>query len=340
MATQPITTTAIVCDEPIDGHVKWRKETLQLREPLEDEVLVRILASGICHTDIGVSSYPSDTPGFSAYPKVLGHEGAGIIERVGSEVLHVKKGDWVLLSFDYCGKCRGCAEHTPGYCEDFHVKNLLSEQNVYQDTNGKSIAGSFFGQSSFSNLALVKGTSAVNVSHLVKDKEELKLFAPLGCGMQTGAGAVTQLADVGQQDAIAVFGLGGVGLSAVMAAKMRGAKAIIGVDKVQSRLELAKELGATHVIDTSTFTALTTDLARAIREAVPLGTNASFDTTGIKPIIDAGIQGLHRKGQMVLIGVVDGTLSVDLGTLLISDDFETALNDMHSGATVKPILLW
>lgn len=98
---------------------------------------------------------------------------------------------------------------------------------------------------------------------------------------------------------------------------MRGAKAIIGVDKVQSRLELAKELGATHVIDTSTFTALTTDLARAIREAVPLGTNASFDTTGIKPIIDAGIQGLHRKGQMVLIGVVDGTLSVDLGTLLI-----------------------
>ncbi|KAH7381430.1 hypothetical protein DE146DRAFT_670584 [Phaeosphaeria sp. MPI-PUGE-AT-0046c] len=320
MTIHPTATTAIVCDEPKDGQVQWRKTTLHLREPQSDEVLVRIVASGICHSDIGVSSFPPGTPGFSAYPKVLGHEGAGIVERAGSQVLHVKKGNMVLLSFDHCGKatCRGCVDDTPGYCEEFHSRNLLGEENVYRTKDGTSITGSFFGQSSFSHLALVKSMSVVNVSELVKDEEELKLFAPLGCGVQTGAGAVTELVNAGKQDVIAVFGLGGVGLSAVMAAKMRGARTIIGVDRVQSRLDLARELGATHCIDTSSFDSLTVDLVRAIRDVVPSGTNASFDTTGMKAIIDAGIQCLHQKGQMVLIGIVDGSISVDLGALLTS----------------------
>lgn len=200
MPTYPITTAAVICDEPEDGKIQWRKANLNLREPLDDEILIRVVASGICHSDIAVSSYPSGTPGFSAFPKVLGHEGAGIVERAGSSVTHVKNRDMVLLSFDYCGKqsCRACVDDTPGYCEEFNVRNLLGDTKVYQDTEGKPIAGSFFGQSSFSNFALVKGTCAVNVSDLVKDEEELKLFAPLGCGMQTGAGAVTELADAGE----------------------------------------------------------------------------------------------------------------------------------------------
>jgi Zn-dependent alcohol dehydrogenase len=204
--SHPVSATAIVSEAPNGDHPVWHKEKLQLREPREDELLVKIIASGVCHSDIAVSSYPEDTPGFGPYPKILGHEGAGIVERVGSKVSHVKKGDKVLLSFDYCGKddCRACEDDTPGYCGEFHGKNLLSVPDVYQRDDGKTIGGFFFGQSSFSSVALVKGTSVVNVDKLVKDEEELKLFAPMGCGFQTGAGAVTEMVNAGKKDTIVV----------------------------------------------------------------------------------------------------------------------------------------
>lgn len=206
MASYPITTTAILSDPPKDGHVQWRQEKVQIRAPLEDEVLVRIVASGICHTDVALSSMPEDSPGFIPYPKVLGHEGAGIVEQIGAGITNVKVGDKVLLSFDYCGKdsCRACVDETPGYCGEFHVRNLFNVPDVYKTEGGTAAGGLFFGQSSFSKLAIVKATSALNVSHLVKDEEELKLFAPMGCGYQTGAAAVTELADVSDRDAVAV----------------------------------------------------------------------------------------------------------------------------------------
>ncbi|KAH5617463.1 hypothetical protein HBI23_256370 [Parastagonospora nodorum] len=203
----------------------------------------------------------------------------------------------------------------------------------------------------------------------------------MGCGFQTGAAAITELANIGEHDAIAIFGLGAVGLAAVMAAKIRGAKTIIGVDRVQSRLALARELGATAIIDTSSLSSIAVDLQNAIREIVPQGTNTNFDTTGVIPIIDAGVKSLHPKGQMVLIGIVDGHMDIDLGKIMAagtairgciegnakpskfipqmiewyrqgkfpieklvkfysSGDFEDALSDAHTGATLKPILLW
>jgi Zn-dependent alcohol dehydrogenase len=207
MAAYPISTTAIVSDVPKDGHVQWRKEKVQIREPLEDEVLVRIVASGICHSDIVMSMVPAGAPGYTPYPKVMGHEGAGIIERIGSGITHVKPGDKVLLSFDFCGEdgCRGCREKTPGYCVQFGPKNALSVPEVYQVGEGKTPGGGlFFGQSSFSHLALAKGTSTLNVTGLVKDEKELQLFSPMGCGFQTGAGAITELANVSERDEIAV----------------------------------------------------------------------------------------------------------------------------------------
>ncbi|CAO2651388.1 Nn.00g039580.m01.CDS01 [Neocucurbitaria sp. VM-36] len=366
MAIYPISTTAIITDAPRDSQIQWRKQNVQLRNPLSDEILVRIIASGICHSDIAISSISPSAPGFSPYPKVLGHEGAGIVEQVGSKITHVKQGDKVLLSFDYCNKneCHACVDETPGYCGEFHARNIFNVPDVYQVDGEKTAGGLFFGQSSFSNLAVVRGTSAVNVEGLVKDEEELKLFAPMGCGYQTGAAAVTELADVGEKDAVAVFGLGGVGMAAIMTAKIRGATTIIGVDKVQSRLELARELGATHVIDTSNFPSLTIDLITAIKEILPLGTNATFDTTGIIPLIEAGVQSLHPKGQMILIGTVNGSMKLDLGIMGLgsadvskamrsprspvdeltkfysADDFESVSSDIHTGATIKPILLW
>jgi len=206
MASYSITTTAILSGAPKDGHVQWRKEEIKLREPLEDEVLVRILASGICHTDVALSSVPDGAPGFAPYPRVLGHEGSGIVERVGKSITHVQEGDKVLLSFDFCGKdeCRACVDETPGYCDEFHPRNIFSVPDVYRTKDGKGAGGLFFGQSSFSKLALVKGTSTLNVSSMVKDEEELKLFSPMGCGYQTGAAAVAELADVAARDEVAV----------------------------------------------------------------------------------------------------------------------------------------
>ncbi len=149
---------------------------------------------------------PEGIPGISPYPKVLGHEGAGIVEKVGSGISHVKPGDKVLLSFDYCGKedCRACQEETPGYCGSFREKNLANVPSIYQSEDGKEAGGFFFGQSSLSNLVLAKATSIINVSELVKDEEELKLFAPLGCGYQTGAASVDEFAKAGEKDTIAV----------------------------------------------------------------------------------------------------------------------------------------
>jgi Zn-dependent alcohol dehydrogenase len=236
MATHPIFTTAIVADAPKDGCVQWRKAKVQLRELLDDEILVRVVASGICHTDVTMSLVPSNAPGYAPYPKVLGHEASGIVERTGSAIQHVETGDMVLLSFDYCDEdtCRGCLDQTPGYCSQFYSRNILGSPEVYQDEDGTAAAGLFFGQSSLSHLALVKGRSALNVTALVKDEEELKLFSPMGCGFQTGAAAITELADIREHDAIAVctsalpklpwdadadeqiFGLGSVGLAAIM----------------------------------------------------------------------------------------------------------------------------
>ncbi|KAH9880976.1 hypothetical protein J1614_001469 [Plenodomus biglobosus] len=315
----PNPTTAILSHAPQNGSLQWRKTAVNVRDPLEDEVLVRIIASGLCHTDVVLTLTPSGAPGFSPYPKVVGHEGAGIVEKVGTGITHTKPGDKVLLSFDYCGEasCRGCAEETPGYCAQFHSKNILSVPDVYRTQAGdEAVSGLFFGQSSFSQLALVKGTSTLNVEGLVKSEEELKLFAPMGCGYQTGAAAVAEMADIKSADAVGIFGLGGVGMAAIMAAKVRGAKIIIGVDRVESRLNLARELGATHVIDTSSLPSLTNDLVAAIRAISPGGTNANFDTTGVKPIIDAGCQALQPKGQLLLIGVIQGGMTVDLESLM------------------------
>lgn len=150
---------------------------------------------------------PEGAPGFAPYPKICGHEGAGIVESVGSGITHVKKGDKVLLSFDSCGAketCRGCRDDTPGYCKEFHARNIFATQGVGKDEQGDEVAGLFFGQSSFSKMALVKSRSVLNVEGIVKDEEELKVLAPLGCGYQTGAGAVVEVGDVKAGDAVAV----------------------------------------------------------------------------------------------------------------------------------------
>ena len=208
-------TKAIIAHSPKNGEIDWKLSSVKLRDVGENEVLVRVVASGVCHSDIHLSLLP---PEHARYPAVLGHEGAGVVVKVGGRVTHVKPGDKVLLSFDYCDEesCYNCEAATPGYCPKFTEKNLATIEGLYEFDGDKTAAGGFFGQSSFGGLAIAQRKSVINVEDLVKDEEELKLFAPFGCGIQTGAGSVTELADVSSKDAVVVIGIGGVGMGAVM----------------------------------------------------------------------------------------------------------------------------
>ncbi len=170
------------------------------------------------------------------------------------------------------------------------------------DGKADEIGGGFFGQSSFANLSVVKQCSVVNVKGIVKDKEELKLFAPLGCGIQTGSGTIINAAKATKEDVVVVMGLGGVGLSAVMGAKLSDCRTIIGIDRVQSRLDLAKEFGATHVIDGSKLPE-GKELGDVVREySEGVGSTVTVDTTGNPGLIKAGMEFTRNRGKVVQVG--------------------------------------
>jgi len=214
----------------------------------------------------------------------------------------------------------------------FNLINIFGADSVFTTSDStEECAGQFFGQSSFSNLAIVKESSIVDVSEIVHDEEELKLFSPMGCGFQTGAGTVTRLANATATDTVVIMGLGGVGLSSVMAslfiyskieakglkaAKIQGCRAIIGVDRVTSRLDLAKELGATHVIDTSDPNF---DLVAKVQELTnQAGANIIIDTTGVVSLIRNAWDFTANKGHLIIIGIPppDGVLEIKLGPFL------------------------
>lgn len=211
---------AIVAAAPGDDHKpgsNWDLQDINVPNELKDgEVLVEMVASGICHTDILITSFPESTPGF-AFPRVAGHEGSGYVKKVGPKVTKdLKEGDPVLLSFDYCRECESCKAGRLPYCATFSPLNLVGSEGVFKSKDGKDLAGKFFGHSSFASLSPVNEACVLPAKDFVKSKEELQLFAPLGCGIQTGAGAILNLTKPGKEDRVMILGLGGVGLSAVM----------------------------------------------------------------------------------------------------------------------------
>lgn len=209
-------------------------ETVRLRDIEDDELLVRIVASGICHTDVTFGSLPVGTP-FTHYPSIKGHEGkyrgvgviqqllmlcpgSGYVERVGPKVTVAQPGDPVLLSYAFCEKCAICEAGHPAHCVDSTPINFLGYDAFYSDdntTDTPDLRGGFFSQSSFANWTIAKQHSVVNVKGTVND-EDLKVLAPLGCGIQTGSASVANLSRPGPNDSVLVLGLGGVGLSAIM----------------------------------------------------------------------------------------------------------------------------
>lgn len=274
-------------------------ETIFLDDPGPDEVLVEIVGVGFCHTDLlpRVASI--------GMPIVCGHEGSGIVQAAGSEVADVAVGDRVVISFDFCGNCRSCRAEHPAYCSTFFPRNMsgrrLDGSTNAKDTAGQYISTRWFGQSSFAGHAVVAARNVVRVDADLP----LRLLGPLGCGFQTGAGAVLNSLAVQPDSSIVVFGAGAVGLAAVLAARTVGADTIVAVDLNGERLELASQLGATHVLHGAAD-----NLGKQLR-AVTGGADYAIDTTGAPKVIGTAIDALHSSGVCGLVGAQHGDLRIN-----------------------------
>ena len=318
-----------------DHHGGFGLESALLDPPRSDEVLVRIVATGLCHTDILVRDGIMPVP----FPIVLGHEGAGTIIAVGSAVTDLMPGDPVILTYLSCGHCRQCEGGSTASCA--HIRDLCFSgarpdgSHALRGGEGEALNDRFFGQSSFATHCIANRRNVVKVSA----EAPLELLGPLGCGVMTGAGTVWNALRVGPGDSFAVHGAGAVGLSAVMAARVAGATTIIAVDVVPSRLALARELGATHVVD-----ATQEDSVAAIRSITKGGSGFALDTTGRPGVMQGAVSALRQRGVAALVAATEPVLQLDLHDLLagckslvgviegggVANDVIIRLIDLHS----------
>lgn len=267
-------------------------EQLSLTGLGDDEVLVAIAATGLCHTDLAVRGVPFFQPG----ARVLGHEGAGVVEAVGSSVVDLAVGDHVVLTFNSCGTCGQCRSGAPYHCANFVAANDAvhpGRASQLVDAHGSPVHHHYFGQASFASHAVATSRNAVRIDGDLP----LEIMGALGCGLLTGAGAVVNALGVRAGMTLGVFGAGAVGLSAIMAAKLLGAERIFAVDLHEARLDLAKELGATDV-----FLGSEADLAERIQAEVG-SADRTFDTTGVSRVIGTAVDVLSPGGICGLVGI-------------------------------------
>jgi len=284
-------------------------QTLDLDEPRDDEVLVRIAGVGVCHTDLVFRE-----AGAIPAPAVFGHEGSGVVEKVGAKISKFAPGDRVAITFRSCGDCVRCGCGDAAYCLTMPQLNYAGMRpdgtRAFRADDGAAVGSNFFGQSSFATHALTYERNLVKIP----DDLPLELMGPLGCGVQTGAGAVMRSMACEPGSSLLITGGGPVGLSAVMGAKIRRCATIIVVEPHAARRALALEFGATHVIDP----AATPDLAAAVRAIIPDGVNYAFDTTGISALHAAALASLAPKGTLGIVGVAapDTPLPGDINTVM------------------------
>jgi aryl-alcohol dehydrogenase len=304
-------------------------QEIELGELRGDEVLVRVVAAGICHTDLIIRDQWYPVP----LPAVLGHEGAGVVEAIGSSVSKVSPGDHVAMSYGSCGWCPNCQVGRPWVCHDFWGRNFGAtrpDESTSLTRNGQPVHSHFFSQSCFATHAVATERNITKLDHSVP----LEIVAPFGCGIQTGAGAVLNALRPPAGTSIAVFGTGTVGLAAVMAARVAGAATIIGVDVRPARLSLAKELGATLVID-----ARAGDPVEAIKEATGgLGVEFSIESTGSPDVLAQAVYCTSPGGTCGLIGAPPfGTeVSLDVNQILA---LGRTLRGIVEGETVPDVFL-
>lgn len=336
----------------------------------DDEVLVRIAGVGICHTDLTAAQGGIPVP----TPAVLGHEGAGVVEAVGDDVSTLAPGDHVVLSYSACRDCANCAAGHPAYCAHFAARNyagVRADGSTTLALDGGALHGNWFGQSSFATHAVVAASDAVRVATDLP----IALLGPLGCGIQTGAGAVLRVLRPRPGSSVVVFGGGTVGLAAILAAVVAGCETIVVVDPLQGRRDLAMSLGATDVFDSAE-----PDLAKRIRSVTGGGADHSVDAVSTPEVLATAVAVLRSPGSCAtlglrgsrnpvtldqsallmgrsVIGVIEGDADPQqfvpelialwqagrfpfekLITTFDFDDIDDALAAARSGAAVKPVL--
>lgn len=268
---------------------------LELAPPKEDEVLVKVTACGVCHTDDVARQQIIPVP----LPAVFGHEGCGVVEDIGPCVTGFKKGDRVGFSYGYCGTCESCRTGHPYGCSENRRLNFSGTQfdGTKRHHDGSGAVSSFFGQGSFATHAIVHVNNLIHVP----DGVDLAMVGPLGCGIQTGAGAVLNYIKPDPASSIMITGCGPVGLSAVMAAKIAGCTTIIACDVIDSRLELAQQLGATHVINSKNVD----NVVDEVRKITGLGTHYAIDCTGIGTCVRQSLGCTRSLGTCVVLGATE-----------------------------------
>jgi aryl-alcohol dehydrogenase len=295
------TTVAVVNERGGD----FSLEEVELDGPRADEVLVRIVATGLCHTDLSLR----DTLPAEMFPNVFGHEGTGVVEEVGPDVTGIDVGDHVVLSFRSCRSCASCARGLVGYCESSLVLNYMGmrlDGSTTYSRDGAPVFGSFFGQSSLSQHAIAYADNCVVVDRSL----DLSRVAPYGCGFQTGAGTVLNVLRPSREDSLVVYGVGAVGLAALAAAAAEGVESVVAVDPLACGGEAAVRLGAL-AIDPSD-----SPVVVRVREATDGGASYAIDTTAISDVVRQAQQSLRVRGTLVALGLGAEEYSLDAIDLL------------------------
>jgi len=283
-------TTAAVSRAPREP---FTIEEVDLPDPGPDQVLVRIVGVGLCHTDLASRDGLLTAP----FPAIFGHEGSGVVEAVGAGVTKVAPGDAVVLAPMSDGTCPECQTGQPMYCDQFTPLNFQTDSDnaVAALTSGGHAHIEFFGQSSFARHALAHERNTIKV----RADAPLEILGPLGCGIQTGAGTVMNGLKPEAGSSIVILGTGAVGLAALLGAVVCGCATVIAVDRIAAKLELAKSLGATHGIDTSDGT----DVGEAIRRVLPRGADFIVDSAGVPALIAQAVNGMSQRGTLALVAV-------------------------------------
>jgi len=346
---------------------------VELDDPREDEIVVEVAAAGLCHTDLVMR----DTVPARTFPRIFGHEGAGVVTHVGDHVEGVTVGDHVVLSFRACRSCRSCRTLGVGYCDAAARLNhygVRADGSTTHRLGGRPAYGSFFGQSSFSRHAIAHADNAV----VVDPDLDLTRLGPYGCGFQTGAGTVLNVLRPGPDDSLLVLGAGAVGLAAVAAAVGAGVRTVVAVDLSPVRLAMAASYGASTVNPTELDGSSLVDRVVALTDG---GATRALDTTGVGTVVRDGVASLRARGELavVALGQREATLDVvdvmtrgkvlrgsvegdsdphemvprlldlarrgalDVDRLVTPYPFEqigAAVADTVAGTTVKPVLVW
>ena len=279
------------------------RDDIEVEAPHAGEVKVRMVASGVCHSDLSMQNGTM----MAAPPMVLGHEGAGIVEEIGEGVTTVKPGDRVVISWvPQCGECYFCTRGQGFLCERAGV--AMASGGMLDGTTRFTSRGEPLRQmassGTFSELSVVPEIGVVKIGEDV----DMKIAALIGCGVLTGVGAAMNTADIKPGDTVAVIGCGGVGLNVIQGARIKGAGEIIAVDMMETKLQMAKQFGATQTVNASQGDPVSAVMAATGQR----GADVAFEVIGLQATIDQAVTMTRRGGETVLVGVpkMDAMLNV------------------------------